>query len=116
MTLLRAHNIAVSLDGFATGEGQSMEAPFGHAGMRLMEWYFPTNTFQSQTGHRERVAVDSAAAPDDVFARRSWEGIGAEIMGIKSAISYTRIRPYAPASAGHHAGRRDLFSLCQCVA
>lgn len=81
MTLLRAHNIAVSLDGFATGEGQSLEAPFGHAGMRLMEWYFPTNTFQSQTGHRERVAVDSAAEPDDVFARRSWEGIGAEIMG-----------------------------------
>ena len=81
MPLLRAHNIAVSLDGYATGEGQSFEAPFGHAGTRLMEWFFPTNTFQAQTGHRERLAVDPASEADDVFARRGWEGIGAEIMG-----------------------------------
>ncbi len=81
MALLRAHNIAVSLDGFATGEGQSLAAPFGHAGTRLMEWFFPTATFQSLSGHRERVPVDDATAPDDAFARRAWEGIGAEIMG-----------------------------------
>jgi dihydrofolate reductase len=81
MPLLRAHNVGVSLDGYATGEGQSFEAPFGHAGTRLMEWFFPTNTFQAQTGHRERVAVDPDSEPDDLFARRGWEGIGAEIMG-----------------------------------
>jgi dihydrofolate reductase len=81
MSLVRAHNIGISLDGFATGEGQSLEAPFGHAGMRLMEWFFPTRTFQSATGHRERMEVDPAADPDDAFAARSWEGIGAEIMG-----------------------------------
>ena len=81
MPQLRAHNIAVSLDGYATGEGQSLDAPFGHAGTRLMQWYFPTATFQAQTGHRERVDVDPSTEPDDVFARRAWEGIGAEIMG-----------------------------------
>ncbi|WP_328528610.1 dihydrofolate reductase family protein [Nocardioides sp. NBC_00368] len=81
MSLVRAHNIGISLDGFATGEGLSLEAPFGHAGHRLMEWFFPTATFQGATGHRERVDVDPAADPDDVFARRAWEGIGAEIMG-----------------------------------
>lgn len=81
MPLARAHNIAVSLDGFATGEGQSLDAPFGHAGIRLMEWFFPTATFQGLTGDRERQAVDPATEPDDVFARRAWEGIGAEIMG-----------------------------------
>lgn len=81
MARLRAHNIGISLDGFATGEGQSFDAPFGHAGTRLMEWFFPTPTFQAQTGHRERVEVDPATEPDDVYARRSWEGIGAEIMG-----------------------------------
>ena len=81
MSLVRAHNIGISLDGFATGEGQSLETPFGHAGTRLMEWAFPTATFQSLTGERERVEVDPAVAPDDVFARRAWEGIGAEIMG-----------------------------------
>jgi dihydrofolate reductase len=81
MSRVRAHNIGISLDGFATGEGLSLEAPFGHAGARLMEWFFPTATFQGATGDRERVAVDPATEPDDVFARRAWEGIGAEIMG-----------------------------------
>lgn len=81
MALARVHNIAVSLDGFATGEGQSLQTPFGHAGTRLMEWFFPTATFQGLTGDRERQAVDPATEPDDVFARRSLEGIGAEIMG-----------------------------------
>jgi len=81
MPQLRAHNLAISLDGFGTGEGQRLEAPFGHAGTRLMEWFFPTNTFQSLSGDRERQAVDPASEPDDRFARLAWEGIGAEIMG-----------------------------------
>jgi len=34
--------VDVSLDGFATGEGQSHDAPFGHAGERLHEWMFAT--------------------------------------------------------------------------
>jgi dihydrofolate reductase len=78
---LRGHNIAVSLDGYATGDGQSLQAPFGHAGMRLMEWFFPTATFQEMTGHRERLPIDPATEPDDAFARAAWVGIGAEIMG-----------------------------------
>ena len=65
MPLARAHNIAVSLDGFATGEGQSLDTPFGHAGMRLMEWFFPTATFQGLSGDRERQTVEEAADPDD---------------------------------------------------
>lgn len=81
MPLARVHNIAVSLEGFGTGEGQSLEAPFGHAGTRLMEWFFPTKTFQSLSGVRERQEVEAASDPDDAFARRGWEGIGAEIMG-----------------------------------
>jgi len=81
MSQVRVHNLAVSLDGFATGDGQSRDAPFGHAGTRLMEWYFPTRTFQEMVGKRERVPVDPAADPDDVFAHRTLHGIGVEIMG-----------------------------------
>ncbi len=66
VTRLRVHNLAVSLDGFATGDNPSFEAPFGHAGMRLMEWLLPTRTFVSTTGH------DNEA---------TGRGIGAEIMG-----------------------------------
>jgi len=77
--MLRAHNIAVSLDGFATGEGQSFEAPFGHAGGRLMEWFLPTRTFVSLTGHDSD--GEGTTGVDDTFAAAAWDGIGAEIMG-----------------------------------
>ena len=40
MSQVRVHNFSVSLDGFGTGEGQSLDAPFGHAGTRLHEWFF----------------------------------------------------------------------------
>ena len=41
-SLTRIHNFSISLDGFATGEPQSADAPFGHAGQRLHEWMFGT--------------------------------------------------------------------------
>ena len=37
MSLGRVQFFSVSLDGFGTGEGQSLETPFGHAGDRLHE-------------------------------------------------------------------------------
>ena len=40
MALARVHSFSISLDGFGTGEGQSHDAPFGHAGERLHEWMF----------------------------------------------------------------------------
>jgi hypothetical protein len=46
MSRVRVHNFSISLDGFGTGEGQSLESPFGHAGQRLNEWFFPTRSFQ----------------------------------------------------------------------
>jgi dihydrofolate reductase len=81
MARLRAHNLAVSLDGFATGEGQSLETPFGHAGGRLMSWFFPTRTFVSMTGHDAEAIGKGTAGVDDAFAAASNIGIGAEIMG-----------------------------------
>ena len=33
MPKLRVHNFSISLDGFATGEDLSFDAPFGHAGL-----------------------------------------------------------------------------------
>ena len=51
MSQVRVHNFSVSLDGFGTGEGQSLEAPFGHAGTRLHEWLFATRTFHLSLIH-----------------------------------------------------------------
>src|SRR5947209_15609118 len=52
MSRVRVHNFSVSLDGFATGVGQSADAPFGHAGGRLLEWFFATRTFRAMHGER----------------------------------------------------------------
>jgi dihydrofolate reductase len=76
MSLVRVHNLSVSLDGFATGEGQSMEAPFGHAGMRLHEWFFGTRTFHAMQGKS-----GGSAGVDEAMAAAWAPGIGAEIMG-----------------------------------
>jgi dihydrofolate reductase len=78
---LRVHNLAVSLDGFATGEGQSFETPFGHAEDRLMRWFFPTNTFVSMSSHEREAVGAGTHGVDDAFAAASLQGIGAEIMG-----------------------------------
>ncbi|WP_221321605.1 dihydrofolate reductase family protein [Actinoplanes sp. L3-i22] len=76
MSKVRVHNLAVSLDGFATGEGQSLEAPFGHAGVRLMEWFFETRAFRSMNGKD-----GGSEGVDNAFAAAWGPGIGAEIMG-----------------------------------
>lgn len=71
MSLTRVHNFSISLDGFATGEPQSAEAPFGHAGQRLHTWMLATRFW----------GAGGSAGVDDVFAERHSVGVGAEIMG-----------------------------------
>ncbi|MGD0747997.1 MAG: dihydrofolate reductase family protein [Acidimicrobiales bacterium] len=77
MSRVRVHNFSVSLDGFGTGEGQSLEAPFGHAGQRLHEWFFPTRTFCSF--HETQGDQGGSTGVDDAFASGWDRGIGAEI-------------------------------------
>ncbi len=71
MSLTRVHNFSLSLDGFATGEPQSLEQPFGHAGHRLHQWMFATRTW----------GEDGSVGVDNAYAERFWTGFGAEIMG-----------------------------------
>ena len=76
MSLARVQQISVSLDGFATGEGQSHDAPFGHAGERLHEWMFATRWWHERDGQ-----PGGSGGVDDAFLRLFALGIGAEIMG-----------------------------------
>ena len=78
MSRVRVHNFSVSLDGFGVGEDQRLEAPFGHAGHRLMEWAIPTRTFTEMGFHGEQ---KGSTGIDETFASRWNTGIGAEIMG-----------------------------------
>lgn len=76
MTLTRVHNFSLSLDGFATGEGLTLEAPFGHAGHRLHQWMFATRFGGSIFGRS-----GGTSGVDDALAQQHEPGIGAEIMG-----------------------------------
>jgi len=76
MSLARVQFISVSLDGFATGEGQTRDAPFGHAGERLHEWMFAT-----RWGRRMLGEPGGSRGVDDAFLRLFATDVGAEIMG-----------------------------------
>jgi dihydrofolate reductase len=81
MSRTRVHNLSISLDGFATGEPQSAEAPFGHAGQRLHEWMFGTRFWALQGAPGGVADVGGSAGVDHAFAERHSIGCGAEIMG-----------------------------------
>jgi dihydrofolate reductase len=76
MSRARVQFISVSLDGFATGEGLSLEAPFGHAGDRLHEWMFATRWWRERVGE-----PGGSGGVDDALLRLFAPEIGAEIMG-----------------------------------
>lgn len=77
MSLTRVHSFAVSLDGYGTGEGLSLDAPFGHAGHRLHEWMMATRWARTEVLGQP----GGNAGVDDALARQHGVGIGAEIMG-----------------------------------
>src|ERR1700735_2066100 len=76
MSQVRVHNFAVSLDGFGTGADQSLESPFGHAGDRLMRWFFETRSFRAMLGQQ-----GGSAGIDETFAGSWGPGIGAATIG-----------------------------------
>ena len=76
MSQARVHNFSISLDGFATGEGLTLEEPFGHAGHRLHDWMFATRFARPMFG-----LTGGTDGVDNAFAAQHGPGIGAEIMG-----------------------------------
>jgi dihydrofolate reductase len=76
MSLARVQVFSVSLEGFGTGEGLSLEAQIGHAGDRLHEWMFTTRWWHQMVGQD-----GGSAGIDDAFLRLHDPGVGAEIMG-----------------------------------
>ena len=79
MAALRAHNLAVSLDGYLAGPRQGLDTPLGVGGERLHEWAFATPTFRRV--HGLPAADGGHDEVDERFMVRGDEGIGATIMG-----------------------------------
>ena len=79
MSKVKVLAFGVSIDGFGAGPDQSLENPLGVGGPGLHQWFFPTRTFQQMHGGGGPDA--GTTGPDDEFARASFVGIGAWILG-----------------------------------
>ncbi len=76
MSKVRVACFGVSIDGFGAGPRQSIDDPLGVGGKSLMEWFFPTRTFQQMHG-----IGDGETGLDDDFAARGLANVGAWILG-----------------------------------
>jgi dihydrofolate reductase len=79
---LRVHNFVVSLDGYATGDGQSTQAAFGTAQKEFLPWFDKARVWRPP--HQEGAAKlppDGTVSPDEAIASAWGTGIGADIIG-----------------------------------
>jgi dihydrofolate reductase len=76
MSKLRVHCFSISLDGYGAGPRQDRESPLGVGGGALHDWFVPTRTFQRVIGND-----GGTTGPDDHFAARGFENLGAWILG-----------------------------------
>jgi dihydrofolate reductase len=74
---LRVNVFSVSADGFGAGSDQGLEHPLGRGGEALHDWFVPTRTFQQKVQRRD----GGTTGIDNDFAERSFENLGAWIMG-----------------------------------
>jgi len=76
MSKVKVASIGMSIDGFSAGPRQSLENPLGVGGPALMQWFFPTRTFQQMHG-----SGGGETGVDDDFAARGFANVGAWILG-----------------------------------
>jgi dihydrofolate reductase len=84
MSKLRVAAFSISIDGYGAGPDQDLANPLGVGGEGLHEWILGTKTFQNLHGDAagERSGDDvGRGGVDDRFTARSFENIGAWIMG-----------------------------------
>src|SRR5438067_12245573 len=77
MSELKVRGFTVSLDGYGAGPNQSLENPMGEGARGLHQWFFGTRTFQRMMGDESK----GADGPDEDFAARGFENVGAWILG-----------------------------------
>jgi len=73
---VRVAAYSISIDGFGAGPDQSLADPLGRGGEALHEWVFDTPTFRAMYGKQ-----GGRNGVDEHFAARSFENLGAWIMG-----------------------------------
>jgi len=77
MSKLRVNAFTLSLDGFGAGPDQDLGNPLGVGGEALHKWMIGTRTFREMVMGQAGGTTDT----DDAFAVRSFENVGAWILG-----------------------------------
>ncbi|MER8637611.1 dihydrofolate reductase family protein [Mesorhizobium sp. M1365] len=77
MSKLRVSAFTLSIDGFGAGPDQDLKNPLGVGGEALHEWMFGTRTFRKMVLGKDGGTTDT----DEAFAARSFENVGAWILG-----------------------------------
>jgi dihydrofolate reductase len=84
MSKLRVNAFSISIDGYGAGPDQALENPLGVGGTALHQWILGTKTFEKLHSDFASSLIPNEAGRggvDDDFAARSFENLGAWIMG-----------------------------------
>jgi dihydrofolate reductase len=109
MSRLKVHCFSMSLDGFGAGPNQSLQNPLGERGGELHQWFRGTRTFQRMLGDETK----GTDGPDEDFAARGFENIGAWILGRNM---FGRSAAPGPTKNGKAGGatNRPTTATCSC--
>ncbi len=77
MATVRVNGYTISLDGYGAGPDQDINNPLGVGGTELHQWLVPTRTFQRTLFGKD----GGTTGLDDEFAARSFQNVGAWILG-----------------------------------
>ncbi len=75
--MLRVNAFTLSLDGYGAGPGQNLDKPLGVGGESLHKWLVGTRTFRKMVLGQDGGSIET----DEAFAARSFENVGAWILG-----------------------------------
>ena len=77
MSKVRVAAFSISIDGFGAGSEQSLSNPMGNRGMGLHKWFMGTRAFRRMHDS----SAEGSEGVDNSFAARSFENLGAWILG-----------------------------------
>lgn len=77
MSKVRVAAFSVSIDGFGAGPRQDLQNPLGVRGPEIFSWFFQTEVFKKIHGD----GSSGSRGVDNDFALRSFENVGAWILG-----------------------------------